>query len=373
MNKLSFLYTAAAAIPLLFSAGCDSFTSSQDVQRSTQNPPTTPQNLQTTVGPARIVLTWDINPNTNFFRVYWTDGGSDPTSTSNVVDSVDATLFDHKNLDWLKNYRYRVAAVNKAGASPLSAAVSATPISVPLTVPASLVASQGTATGAILLDWNTNPESGVMYTVWRKGTFFLDQFVQIADSIMTSSYVDVNVEEGVGYFYEVIAKKPSTAQVSSNSAPALGYTWKTFAESEPNNPPSSTTTGLWSSYANDCTGVEYFHISGGYSTPYQIIDTMASSYEDIDYFKITLVESNILLHIAEGNSDERGMTVRIGEVIDDIGVLHETEGPNLPPDIPFAYHPSSKRVYAYIKVSIPSLKGSSYTYKLDFHVAPVIK
>ena len=373
MNKPFLICTALAAIPLLFSVGCDSFTSSQDVQRSTQNPPTTPQNLHTTVAPARIVLTWDINPNTNFFRIYWTDDSSDPASTSNVVDSVDATLFDHKNLDWLKNYRYRVSAVNNAGASSLSAAVSATPISVPLTVPASLVASSGTVTGEILLDWNTNPESGVMYAVWRKGTFFLDQFVQIADSITTSSYVDVNVEEGVGYYYEVFAKKPSTAQISSSSAPALGYTWKSFDESEPNNPPSSSTTGPWSSYANDCTGVEYFHISGGYSTAYQIADTVLRLYQDIDYFKITLVESNVVFHIAEGSTDAHGMTVSIGEAVDELGVLHDIDGANLTPDVPLSYHPPSKRAYAYIKVVIPSLKGSSYTYKLDFHIAPVIK
>lgn len=366
MNK-AFLI-CIAAIPLLFSAGCESFTSSQDVQRSTQNPPATPQNLQTTVAPARIVLTWDINPNTNFFRVYWTDDGSDPTSTSNVVDSVDATLYDHKNLDWLKNYRYRVSAVNKIGASQLSASVMAKPLSVPLTIPSSLTASLGTRVGGIFLDWNANPESGVTYAVSRKDDYYLAPFIQIADSLASSSYLDNNVREGAGYFYIVKAERPSTAQESPYCAKQYGYTWKTVAESEPNNPPSSGYTGLWSSFGNDLTGLDNIHLSGSYSDSSAIFDTTISALEDIDYFKISLnAEESITFNLVEGSVDSiRGMSVSIGQVLNELGVLRDVDGGNLKASDSFKFHLSSTMVYAYIKITIPSHKGVSYTYKVDF-------
>ncbi|MEA3207451.1 MAG: rhamnogalacturonan endolyase [Chthoniobacter sp.] len=125
-------------------------------------------------GHHEVALTWSASPGVNYYNVWRTTlhtdgvGGTYPLRTIFMDETAGTSFNDHSPTDG-RIYSYHITAVNAAGTSEASAAVTAVPLpAAPVTAPASLTGAwKKTRNGdAITLNWAPVPGS-TGYVIYR--------------------------------------------------------------------------------------------------------------------------------------------------------------------------------------------------------------
>jgi fibronectin type 3 domain-containing protein len=182
--------------------------------------PAAPANLVAEVDYNTVSLEWDDNLEADLAGYYvyraltsGNYGDALATNSPGSSDYVDSTAVNGTT------YYYLVTAFDFNGnVSGNSAEVSATPLDVPPAAPTGLAASAGDS--SVSLDWNDNGESDLSsYRVYRSTTSG-SGYVEIANSLSSSDYVDSTAVNGVTYYYVVTAvdagsnESPNSIEVS---------------------------------------------------------------------------------------------------------------------------------------------------------------
>jgi dextranase len=117
------------------------------------------------------------------------------------------------------SYFYKVAAVNSAGTSPLSAEATAVPAvpTPPPGVPANLTAAAGNA--QITLAWS-NSSGATTYDLYRAIASGAEGSTAYKTGITATSYTDAGLTNGTPYFYTVAAVNSGGVSSQSNEATA---------------------------------------------------------------------------------------------------------------------------------------------------------
>ena len=91
-------------------------------------PPETPQNFTARASSRKITLTWESQPDVDYYLFYSTRAGIDIERDTNIMGVFNATPpYDHTDLTNRTTYYYRLTAVNSAGTSEPTQELSATP------------------------------------------------------------------------------------------------------------------------------------------------------------------------------------------------------------------------------------------------------
>jgi len=175
-------------------------------------------------GHHEVALTWSASPGANRYDVWRTTmhtdgvGGSYPLRTIFMDETADPTFIDHSPTDG-RIYSYHVTAVNAAGPSKPSAAVTAVPLpSAPATAPASLTGAwKKTRNGDVItLHWAPVP-AATGYVIYRSAgaTAEFKWPANFLTALVETTYTDAgNTEKSAkikgldntsDYFYQVTA------------------------------------------------------------------------------------------------------------------------------------------------------------------------
>lgn len=150
-------------------------------------------------GHHEVELTWSASPGANLYHVWRTTlhsdgvGGAYPLRTLFMDEATGTTFIDHSPTDG-RSYSYHVTALNPAGTSEASAAVTAVPLPpAPVTAPASLTGSwKKTRNGdAIILRWAPVP-GATGYVIYRT-TGNSDEFkwpTNFLTALVSTTYTD---------------------------------------------------------------------------------------------------------------------------------------------------------------------------------------
>src|SRR5581483_11768727 len=207
-NGTAYTYTVSAT------NGTDTSASSAPVTATHQAPlsaPGTPSSLTATAGDSSVSLAWSASAGAMSYQVF-RDGA--------VVGSTATNSYSDSGLTNGTTYAYTVSAVNSAGASPESAAVSATPTGAPKApaAPTGLVATAANATITLTWDMVTGATG---YHVYRNGT--------AVGSPATNSFTDTGLTNGTAYQYAVTASNsagssPQSASITATPNPQVPAT-----------------------------------------------------------------------------------------------------------------------------------------------------
>ncbi len=183
------------------------------------SPPAAPTGFVATgQGEHRIDLAWDANtePDLDFYRIYRADGFDEQF----VFESTSTWYtYGSMHLESGVVYYYAVTAVDEAGnESAFSESDSAMTFdSGPPVAPAGLAAEEGNL--SVVLTWQANTEPDIAgYHVYRDGGRVT------ADSIRALSYVDIGLDAGTSYSFQVSAVDWSGSESSlSGAVPAMPW------------------------------------------------------------------------------------------------------------------------------------------------------
>ncbi|HEV2437775.1 MAG TPA: glycosyl hydrolase family 28 protein [Verrucomicrobiae bacterium] len=186
------------------------------VVTSTNNSPSAPTGLTATAGNAQVTLTWNASSGAISYNV--------KRATVSGTESVtNATVTTTNYIDMQVTngaaYYYVVSAVNAGGESANSSEVSATPQPPPPSAPTGLTATAGNA--QVTLTWNAS-SGAISYNV-KRATVSGNESVTNA-TVTTTNYSDMQVTNGVTYYYVVSAvnaggESANTLEVSATPQP----------------------------------------------------------------------------------------------------------------------------------------------------------
>lgn len=177
-------------------------------------PSTAPENLTATIGHTKVTLTWSAVDGVIGYRIYRTTTG---VWDRKSIASVTGTKYRDINLTNGTAYSYKVAAYNRGGTGPLSAAVTATPLAPP-PAPVSLSAAPGD--GLITLAWAAVPDV-TGYNVYRGTSPNRQATVAIATGLTSPTFVNRDLQNGLTYYYRATAvngggESPRSDEVSAS-------------------------------------------------------------------------------------------------------------------------------------------------------------
>ena len=111
--------------------------------------PAAPAGLTATPGDAQITLSWTAVPGATGYNVY-RGGATGPESTTPIVTALKTTTYININLVNGTPYFFKIAALNAAGAGPMSNEATATPLAPgPVLTPAQMSAFRLPAAGEL--------------------------------------------------------------------------------------------------------------------------------------------------------------------------------------------------------------------------------
>jgi len=174
-NDLQYFYAIQSVNPGGQSVASTPSASAMPASQLSANAPAAPAKLTVAKsGHHEVALTWSASPGTCFYQVWRTTlhtdgvGGTYPLRTIFTDETPGTNFTDHSPTDG-RIYSYHVTAVNAAGTSEPSAAVTAVALPVaPVTAPASLTGAwKKTRNGdAITLNWTRVP-GATGYVIYR--------------------------------------------------------------------------------------------------------------------------------------------------------------------------------------------------------------
>jgi uncharacterized protein (DUF1800 family)/fibronectin type 3 domain-containing protein len=160
--------------------------------------PAAPSGVSALGGDAAVLVSWRAVPGALSYKVYrstTSNGQAEPAFAMGL------TGLEYRDTKVTNNtrYFYKVAAVNTAGQSPMSAEAAATP-EASLTAPTGLTATGGDRT--VRLTWNA-VNGAAKYNVYR-GT-------AVIATVTSPAHTDTNLTNGTKYFYKVSAVNAANA------------------------------------------------------------------------------------------------------------------------------------------------------------------
>ena len=178
-------------------------------------PSTAPENLTATIGNAKVTLTWSALSVDGVigYRIYRSTTGVDPK----LIASVTGTKYRDINLTNGSPYSYQVAAYNRGGTGPLSAAVTATPLAPP---PAPENVSAVPSDGVITVAWAAVPDV-TGYNVYRGTSPDREATAPVASGLTSPTFTNSGLQNGITYYYRVTAlngggESPRSVEVSAS-------------------------------------------------------------------------------------------------------------------------------------------------------------
>jgi len=176
--------------------------------------PAAPTGLTAAAGNASVTLSWTASTGATSYNIYrgTTSGGE---STTPIATGVTTPGYTDSGLTNGQEYYYKVAAVNNAGASPMSNEASATP-----TASACAVALVATDTGVAEIDlsWNACPGATSYYIL--RSTASGGPYTTLTVSTGTA-YQDFGLVSMQTYYYLVRSVNSADMNVESNEANAV--------------------------------------------------------------------------------------------------------------------------------------------------------
>ena len=184
-----------------------------EIETATTAPPpipASPANLAAAAGDAQVALSWSASTGATSYKVKRsTTAGA---GYAVIVSGITATVYTDAPASNGTTYYYVVSASNGSGESGASNEASATPQMPPPPAPAGLTATAGDA--RVNLAWGAS-SSATSYRVKRASG---GSYVEIANAVTATNYVDGTVTNGVAYTYVVTAVNTGGESGSSNTA-----------------------------------------------------------------------------------------------------------------------------------------------------------
>ena len=178
-------------------------------------PPAPPTGLTSTAGNAQVALSWTASDSATGYNVKRATAGPGGPYTT-IASGVTGTSYTDHAVTNGTTYYYVVTAVNAAGESGNSAAVSATPQLSPPEPPAGLMATAGP--GTVTLQW-VSSTGAKSYNVKRSTTGGAP-YTTIAAGVTATTYADTNVVGGTIYNYVVSAVNAAGESTNSEQVSA---------------------------------------------------------------------------------------------------------------------------------------------------------
>jgi len=176
--------------------------------------PAIPTGLAATAGDTQVSLAWNAASGASSYNIFRGTAAGGEGTTPYKTGVAGTSLVDLAVVNG-NTYFYKVAAVNGAGSSALSAEVSATPkasTTVPGT-PTGLAATAGD--GQVALSWS--PSAGATsYNLYRANTAGGEGTTPVVTGITGATYTNTGLTNGTSYFFKVAAV--NSAGVSAPSA-----------------------------------------------------------------------------------------------------------------------------------------------------------
>jgi len=179
-------------------------------------PPAPPTGLTSAPGDAQVALSWTASDSATGYNVKRATAGPGGPYTT-IASGVTATSYTDHAVTNGATYYYVVTAVNAAGESGNSAAVSATPQAPPAPGPFTLTARTGSKAGQIKLTW-TKSSGATSYDV-KRATMTGGPYTTVKTGVTTTNYTDSGLTRGKIYYY-VITARNAGGQRDSNQASA---------------------------------------------------------------------------------------------------------------------------------------------------------
>jgi len=181
-----------------------------DAQARTPPPSSAPESVIAVPGNATVTITWSPVPGADGYRIY--RGSKGEWDSTPVARTVRTSHTGHGLVNGT-TYSFTVAAYTKGGDGPLSLAVSA----MPMAPPQDVTATAGNR--RITLNWQ--PSAGATsYDIYRKAGSEPD-FIELSTGVMTTSFVDPRVTNGVRHHYHVAAVTAAAASDWSAEVSAI--------------------------------------------------------------------------------------------------------------------------------------------------------
>ena len=182
-----------------------------DIWTYTVGTPNPPTGLTSAPGNAQVALSWIASISATSYNVKRATAGPGGPYTP-IASGVTGTGYTDYAVANGTTYYYVVTAVNAAGESGNSAAVSATPQLSPPNPPGGLMAIEGI--GMVTLQW-TSSAGATSYNV-KRSTTSGGPYAAIAAGVTETTYTDTSGVTGTTYYYVVSAV--NAAGESANSA-----------------------------------------------------------------------------------------------------------------------------------------------------------
>jgi len=182
--------------------------SNEDGAIATNAPPSKPIINSASGGSENITICWTDNKETDIagYNVYRSDEAGGPYDTKINGSLLTGNTTTDINLYGGEMYHYVVQAIDTGNLSSVNSdEVSAAPIDLPPSNPKNLIATALAAEAQILLNWDANNETdGIYYNVYRS-TSTGGIYTQIASSVYTSTFTDIEAYGGIEYYYVISA------------------------------------------------------------------------------------------------------------------------------------------------------------------------
>jgi len=255
--------------------------------------PSAPAGLSATAGNAQVSLTWSASTGATTYNLYrsTTAGGE---GTSPIVTGISGNSYTNTGLTNGTTYYYKVAAVNSAGTSTLSAEASATPAST-VTVPAAPTALTAVAgNGLVGLAWSAS-SGATSYNLYRGTTSGGEGTTPVVTGITANSYSNTGLTNGTTYYFKVaavnsvgtsglsneVSAKPAAAGTMTATASQATGSGPYWAENDLKLTNTAAVTALTATVTvQKTTGVSF---SGQYNTSGSFTQSHTDSASAITY------------------------------------------------------------------------------------------
>lgn len=180
--------------------------------------PAAPAGLVATAGSLRVSLSWNSVSDATSYAVKRSTVSGGPYTV--IASSLTTATYVDTAVQAGTNYYYVVVAVNAAGVSPDSAAVSATPFAGAPAVPSGVTASStkaqvnGNATATV--KWTAS--SGATSYQVKRATASAGPYTVVASGLTTTSYTGAVTASGTSYYYVVSAVNSAGESANSSAA-----------------------------------------------------------------------------------------------------------------------------------------------------------
>jgi fibronectin type 3 domain-containing protein len=190
-----------------------------------------PGGVTATPGINSFTIKWNAVSGATYYRIYWSNQNSGVTTTSNMIDKIGNTQYEHTGVELNKTYYYRVSAVNSQGQGELSSVAQAEiQITIPPT-PGNLHVNPGESKLAVSWDAVGMAQNYKLY--WTSDGTEPTTGSTLIDNITANSYEHTGLDHTKTYKYAVLAVNQFGSSPLSASA-----------QGQPQAPPLLAPTGL---------------------------------------------------------------------------------------------------------------------------------